>query len=125
LSYVSNNKQVVKAIWQKRCIAAAHGRFNGIFHWCTICASVCFLGPISVHNLNGISIDSLDSAQLTAQCHCACLGKRHGYTGCHHCGVLSTDSAVSQSHYILWRLTHRSVEATAFWKCNTAQKKIV
>ena len=40
-------KQVVKAIWQKGCIAAAHGWFSGIRQVAPVCTppNTCFLRP--------------------------------------------------------------------------------
>ena len=56
----NNQKQVVKVIWQKGRIAAAHGRFNGIRQLAPVCTppNACFPGPTWVLNPNGISIGS-------------------------------------------------------------------
>ena len=67
---------MVKVIWQKDRIAATHGWFSGICQVATVCTPpiICFLGPIWVHNQNGISIGSPIFAQLMAECSWACLG---------------------------------------------------
>ena len=73
---VGNWKHVVKAIWQKDHIAAAHGQFSRIRQVTPICTpcNACFLGPTGVHNQNGISIGSAVFAQLKAECRRACPG---------------------------------------------------
>jgi len=62
-------KQVVKVIWQKGHITAAHGRFNRIHQLAPMCtpSNTCFLGATSAHIPNDISIGSAIFAQLTAQ----------------------------------------------------------
>jgi len=56
----NNLQQVVKVIWHKGCITAAHGWFNRIRQVAPMCipSNTCFLGPTQVQNLNGISIGS-------------------------------------------------------------------
>jgi len=44
------------------------------WHQCASPPNTSFLGPNQVHNPNGISIGSAIFAQLTAECHRACLG---------------------------------------------------
>ena len=50
-------------------IAAAHGQFNGIHQMAPVCFPIntCFLGPTRVQIPNGISIASVDFAQLTTE----------------------------------------------------------
>ena len=64
-------KQLLKVIWQKGRIVAAHGRFNGISQVAPVCTgpNTCFLGSIRVHTPNGISIGWAVLAGLSTVTH--------------------------------------------------------
>ena len=60
---------MIKVIWQKDRIAAAHGRLNRIRQVAPLYtpSSICFFGPTRVRTPNGTSVGSAVFAQLTAQ----------------------------------------------------------
>jgi len=56
---------------KKDRITAAHGWLRWR-QWPSVHPKVCFLGPIWLHNPNGISVSWAIFAHLTAECHWAC-----------------------------------------------------